>query len=362
MKPQAKLPVLVQSPMSHMITRTLYVNNSHPPDLQHVCRPIQILEEGRPELRRFRFFFAIADEASTRGPVDNRLRMTRPVAAGLLVLGAMVLAAATVGTQQTGASRTALALVSDARNRSIVDVGADDFVIQEAGQSREVLSVRVADYPIVVMLDNGTDGRGDFAMLRKAVERLLARLGPRPVAIGTLADPPRMLTTLDDDRQTALDRLDALEVSATARSAMLRGAALGGETIRASGALFSALVVLSATPLDASRGSAQENIAPILDSHAVLHVIANRATQLSTASGQVRGGQVLRSIAEQTRGAYTVIYSPASYQAALDHLADRLTSEMMVEYLVPPDSKPIDVKVGVRLPGARVRGLGVAPR
>ena len=31
---------------------------------------------------------------------------------------------------------------------------------------------------------------------------------------------------------------------------------------------------------------------------------------------------------------------------------------MMIEYLVPVGSKPIDVKVGVRIPGARVRGLG----
>ena len=46
----------------------------------------------------------------------------------------------------------------------------------------------------------------------------------------------------------------------------------------------------------------------------------------------------------------------------LDRLADRLSTEMMVEYLVPNGSKPVDVRVGVRIPGARVRGLGVAPR
>jgi hypothetical protein len=57
-----------------------------------------------------------------------------------------------------------------------------------------------------------------------------------------------------------------------------------------------------------------------------------------------------------------VIYSASSYQAALDRLADRLTSEMLIEYLVPVGSKPNDVKVGVRIIGTRVRGLGVAPR
>ena len=103
-------------------------------------------------------------------------------------------------------------------------------------------------------------------------------------------------------------------------------------------------------------------VASIVDSHAVLHVIANRSTQIVGQMGQIRSGTALRQIAEQTRGQYTVIYSPASYQPALDRLSDRLTSEMMVEYLVPPGSKPTDVKVGVRLAGAKVRGLGVAPR
>src|SRR5262245_7888993 len=115
-----------------------------------------------------------------------------------MVIIPVVLAAA-LTLAQTGASRTALAIVSDARNRAIVDVGADDFVIQEAGQSREVLSVRVADYPVVIMVDTGTDARLDFGLMRKAVKRFVDRLGQRPIAIGTLGDPPRMLTTFEDD-------------------------------------------------------------------------------------------------------------------------------------------------------------------
>jgi hypothetical protein len=35
---------------------------------------------------------------------------------------------------------------------------------------------------------------------------------------------------------------------------------------------------------------------------------------------------------------------------------------MMIEYLVPVGSRPKDVKIGVRIIGARVRGLGVTPR
>jgi hypothetical protein len=273
-----------------------------------------------------------------------------------------VVLAGALAFAQTGASRTALAIVSDARNKAIVDVGADDFVIQEAGEAREVLSVRVADYPVVVMLDSGGDARLDLPLMRKAVQRFIERLGPRPIAIGTIADPPRMLTTFDDDHQKLLDALEHLEVAPGTRSDLLQGAALGADTIRATGAPFSALIVLSSTPADGTSRTADELVASIVDSGAVLHVIANRSTQIVGQSGNIRSGQAMRTIAEQTRGAYTVTYSAASYQPALDRLSERLTSEMMIEYLVPPGSKPIDVKVGVRLAGAKVRGLGVAPR
>jgi hypothetical protein len=72
--------------------------------------------------------------------------------------------------------------------------------------------------------------------------------------------------------------------------------------------------------------------------------------------------RAFRSIAQQMHGDYTEIYASPSYQPALDRLVTRLTSELLVEYIVPVGSKPLDVTIGVRIPGARVRGLGVAPR
>jgi hypothetical protein len=278
----------------------------------------------------------------------------------LVLALAAPLAVSGTAESQTGASRVALATVSDSRNRPVVDVGPDDFIIQEGGVVREVLSVRPADYPIVVLLDNGTDARADFPLMRKAVARFIERIGQRPIALGTFGNLPTMITTFDDDRRTVMQRLDGLELASSAGSLLLQGAALAGRAIQGTGSLFSAIVILSATGLDASRSAPEEMIAPIVDSVAILHIIANRAVQ--TSGGGFRPGQALRALAEQTRGQYTTIYSPASYQAALDRLADRLTSELMIEYLVPVGSKPNDVKVGVRLAGAHVRGLGVAPK
>jgi hypothetical protein len=276
----------------------------------------------------------------------------------LALLGALT-AAAQPPDSKTGASRVALAIVTDLRNHPLIDVSADDFVIQEGGTAREILSVRPADYPIVVMLDTGKEGHADFPQMRKAVARFIERIGQRPLALGTFGNSPKLVTTFEDDRGTVMEKLDELEADATAESLLLDGAALAGQTIRGTGTLFSAIVVLSADPVDASR-DVPESVTPVVDSGAILHVIANR--RIGAGGGNRARPPALRGLAQQTRGEYTTIYSPASYQAALDRLADRLTSELMIEYLVPVGSKPNDVKIGIRLLGAKVHGFGVAPR
>jgi hypothetical protein len=283
------------------------------------------------------------------------------VAAVLVVLLQPAMAQSPAASSQTGESRVALATVLDPRNRPVLDVGADDFVIQEAGASREVLSVRPADYPIVLLIDTGDDARGDLPMMRRAVAHFIERIGQRPVAIGTLGGTPKFVASFEDDREAVLAAVSSVEAGGIGPSAILQGAALAADTVRGTGALFSAIIVLSSSALDGSAGNPDAMIASIIDSSAILHVIANRAVQTTAGSG-FRPTAALRALAEQSRGEFTTIYSAASFQAALDKLAERFTTELMIEYIVPVGSKPNDVKLGVRLAGARVRGLGVAPR
>jgi hypothetical protein len=273
----------------------------------------------------------------------------------------LALALILIPQPKTGASRLVLASATDPRGRALVDVGADDFVIQEGGATREVLSVRLADYPIVVLLD-ASAGADDFALMQKAAVHFIERLGgERPVIAGVFGDGPKLLATFDDDRKTVLERISSLTPAKSGSSQLLAGVAFASETLRATGALFSAVVVLSAAPASTAHdGDASpvddDAIGRIVESGAIVHVIGNQAT----AGG--RAVQPLRGVVDQTRGEYTPIYAAASYQAALDRLADRLSNELLIEYLVPPGSKPNDVKVGIRIPGVRVRGLGVAPR
>lgn len=264
--------------------------------------------------------------------------------------------------------RTTLVTVADARNQPILDLGPDDVVIREGPAApgnnvvREILSVHAADYPVIVLVDTGSAARDDFPQIRQAVIRFVDRLGRRPVAVGTLGDPPALLTSFDDEPEQPARRLDTLTASPSSDSLLLQAVTMAAQKLRETGSLFSAIVVVSASTSDRTVSRPDELIGPIVDSGSIVHVVANRPPATVPSEPPAEQSQVLRTVVQQTLGQFTVIYSAASYQAALDRLADRMSSELMIEYLVPAGSKASDVKVGVRIPGARVRGLGVRPR
>jgi hypothetical protein len=265
-------------------------------------------------------------------------------------------------------SRTTLVTVADARNQPILDLGPDDVVIREGPAApgnnvvREILSVHAADYPVIVLVDTGSAARDDFPQIRHAVIRFVDRLGRRPVAVGTLSDPPALLTSFDDEPEQPARRLDTLTASPSSDSLLLQAVTMAAQKLRETGSLFSAIVVVSASASDRTVSRPDELIGPIVDSGSIVHVVANRPPATVPSEPPAEQSQMLRTVVQQTLGQLTVIYSAASYQAALDRLADRMSSELMIEYLVPAGSKASDVKVGVRIPGARVRGLGVRPR
>jgi hypothetical protein len=264
----------------------------------------------------------------------------------------------TAERQQVADSRTALVTVSDPRNRFIVDLGPDDFVITEGGQPREIIDARMADYPVVVLVDAGRAAQESFEDIRKAMSHFVARLGQRPIALGTLNGPPAAYA-FEEDRRALSARLDRLAPSADGEPFVLRSAAAAARTLREAAPRFSAIVIVSASPVDAGSDAPDELVASIVESGAVLDVVVNRGTADTPLAG---GMEAVRRLSEQTHGLFTPIYSSASFQIALDHLADRLASEMMIEYIVPPRAAATDIQIGVRIPGARARGLGVRPR
>jgi hypothetical protein len=209
---------------------------------------------------------------------------------------------ATLLSLQIGASRLALVTVRDAQNRPLVDLSVDDFVVREANRPRDVLSAHIADYPIVVLIDNGRGAARDFDVIQKAAARFITRVGQRPVAVGTLADPPAMFASFEDSRVALLGKLAALRANASAPSLPLRGVADASRIVGETGAPFSAIVIISATTDDGNAAPQGELLGRILDSRATVHAVAARSP------GQPPGDDVLRDLCEQTHGRFTTIF------------------------------------------------------
>lgn len=257
---------------------------------------------------------------------------------------------------QKVAGRTLLATVVDSAGRTQVDFGIDDFVVDEGGE-RDVIDVRVADYPVVVLVDTGNVAA--LPVMKQVVDRFITRIGVRPVAAAALSSGSPLNADFGDDRAEVLARVARLAPGASDAGVALATVARAAQLLRETGSPFSAIVVVAASSIDAAHPVRGELLPVITESGAAVHVVAGRSSARD--GGPVaETSDLLRVLAEQSRGQYTAIFSPASYSVALDRLADRLAAEMMVEYLVPSGSKAGDVRVGVRRPGARVVGLGVS--
>lgn len=269
-----------------------------------------------------------------------------------------------LAAQTAQSSRLVLASVTDRDRHPLIDLSADDVRIAEDGTDREVLSVWQADYPVVVLLDNGLDARTDMPAIRLAALRFIRGIGNRAIAFGTLANPPMMLAGFEDDRSHIVSQIEHLEASPTTVLMPLDAVAAGAQAIMDIGVPFAAIVVITARPMDAYRPESLGIINTIFKSRAVVHVVSRR---LPTASSRARAnrprieGDLLQELADQTGGEYTTVFSAPSYSVALDKLTNRLASEVIVEYLIPLDSAPENVQVAIKIPDARVRGLGVTP-
>ncbi len=288
---------------------------------------------------------------------------TNPLRGLTAVALAALLACSSMAIELEGAqaapasSRTLLAAVVGGQGRPIVDVGLDDFVVTEGGQAREVLDAHIADYPLAVVIDDRAEVATSGPAIRAAAQRFIQRVGERPIALFRLTNAAAPLSSLDDNREIVLGKLDTLVFNAPPADAPLETLARGAAVLHDSGSPFSAVVVIAGEPVDANAMVRGELLPQIIESGAAVHVVQAQSTQAATTDSPEP--DLLRLIVEQTHGQFTPIFSSASYTAALDRLADRLAIEMMVQYLVPPGPKAGDVQVGVRLPGARVVGLGV---
>ena len=239
---------------------------------------------------------------------------------------------------------------------------ADDFVVD--GRQRRARGARRSGSRTIRSPCSSTTAASSAAIHRRAqASRRTLRHPHRPAA-----GHRRHLGASRRDRRrfrrrsaaTSSIRSNAIAPSASRGWHRSRRSTRVAAMISAFETPFSVAVVISARPIDTTEPTARRPATPILDSGAAVHVIALRAgrqVRQPTRSRRTRPASPARG--SDPRSVHHHLHAgvvadrarqPGRSAGHRDH--DRLSGSA--------DTAARDVRVGIRIPGARVRGLGVS--
>jgi von Willebrand factor type A domain len=291
----------------------------------------------------------------------------------LIFLAALRLAA--VG--QPPASRFVLASVEDKDGDPVPGLTADDFVVHEGGAECETLNTSPAQYPVAILMDTSESARKDFQQLRTAVRQFVDRLSGREVALYTFGERAMKVVDFTREVDNVWRAVDGPFAQPDAESHVLDAIIESAKNIQKREAPVSLIVAVSTGSNDQSSRTPREVLEAVMPSRSMIHVVEMRSPQASGRLTNPRGRrsstsdrraeaalgleELLRALADGTRGQYDLIYSPSGFHSSLDRLQRRLSAELFVEYLACAEGGA-GLQLGARLPGATVRGIGLDRR
>jgi hypothetical protein len=130
----------------------------------------------------------------------------------------------------------------------------------------------------------------------------------------TLASPPAIVASFEDDRAAALARLQHADINPAATLAPIEAVSNAAHLIGETGAPFSAIIVVSARPIDTSQPAAPGSTQTIFESGAFVSVVVRRAPETAPGGRGYSGRadqDLLRDLSTRHTGIITVVF-PAS--------------------------------------------------
>ena len=269
-------------------------------------------------------------------------------------------------------SRFALVSAADTEGAPILGLAADDFVVEDGGTRCEVLDVTPASYPVAIVVDTSSFARSDFQQLRDAVHQFIGALSGRDVALfATGALPTRVVDFTRDLGQLEAGIEHTFAQPGTAPRT-LDAIADAAQDLREQRGLITRIVVVSAGGPDSSARSPRAVLDTVVASRSIVDVIDLQQTQRRARRDDERSSKtvipselrsdndaaLLHALSKRTLGIYERIVTPSGYAASLRKIRGQILSEVVVEYGASVGSAR-KLRVGVRLPGAVVRGIAV---
>src|SRR5262245_8229575 len=196
-------------------------------------------------------------------------------------------ASATIVAQP--ASRFVLARVTDAAGEPLIGLGADDFVVYEGNESRDLLNATPASYPVALLVDTSGAARRDFNMVRTAVRQFMDRMSGRDVAVYTFGERALRVVAFTRDLGKLQRAVDNLFAAPDAESHVLDAIIEAAKDIKRRESPVTLMTIVSAGANDQSNRTPREVFDAVLSTRSIVRVIDMRAVRASGRLSNVRG-------------------------------------------------------------------------
>lgn len=289
--------------------------------------------------------------------------MTR-VGASLILTACLLAPAGVASAQQT---RHVYVTASDAKGAPVTDLTAADFVIKEGGKPGEIVKVEPATglMQIAILVDD--NGTGIFRYgVGKFIEALLGRA---EFAISTVTGQMLKLVDYTTSAQTLSDGIAQLNARPSTNDGgqLLDSISETAKDLDKRHAPRPVILALTVGGVEHSTLPAHHVLDIVRQSGAALHVVTvvNNSTLRSQSNPQTAGAlqeenmnlnEVLGDGPKQSGGHREEIVAAAGIIQGIQHLADSLKTQYLIEYTLPAGVKPSDrLSVSVKRKGVTLQ-------
>jgi hypothetical protein len=254
----------------------------------------------------------------------------------------------------------------------VEDLTPTDFVVKEGGKTRDVVAYRPAKARMQIALIVDDNGTGLFrAPLYRFVQRLQ---GHAEFAIVTVVGQPLKLTDYTMDGQVLSEALGSLSARPGTPDGgqLLQGIYEAATDLEKREAPRPVIIALSVPGEEHSTLPARHVLDKLKDSGASLHVFlvaSSAARQMAAVTKpsalleeNMNLGEVLGDGSKQSGGRREDIVASAGAVAGLQRLAEDLLHQHVIDYDLPPGTKPSDrVSISVKRKGVSLRAPARIP-
>jgi hypothetical protein len=274
------------------------------------------------------------------------VRVAKCVLPLTLVVRAAIALPAPADLAATAEHRFVLVAVVDQAGEPALGLGPGDFTVETGSVSSAVVDVMSASYPLAIILDNSSYGRGDFQLLRAAVKQFVDRLPPRKIAVYSSGVPVSRVEDFTTDKNRVTRAVASPVAAPNSATETLDTILRASKDLALLHEPVTGIVTISTGGTEMSPPPAQQVWSALMASGIILNVIEKRALRLDSGVMQRSDDAVLEALAARTRGKYVRGTSAAVYASGLQALQRQLEAQYIVEYMAArEDSNSVSVRV-----------------